>query len=1170
MRLAQIRILRTPGIDAAFAVDLGPGLTVVSGPNASGKSSFVRAVRALLWPRLESPRPLALRARWRIGDETWLAERDDKHVAWQCEGRAAEPPPIPAEHLARCFFIGAEDLLALDDGPAAKDGELAAAIAQAMLGGYDLAAVRSLFPLRPREGRSEANALRSAQEELRRCQRAHAGLARELGERPALERRLAAARVADSERRRIESALELAEARRARRACAERLSAFPAGMELLGGGELERLGELRADLERDEHELVQVQREVEQLRDPSLERSVGSDVTTAELAELGERIEHLRGLEDERARLGREREQANRHLAALRARVGEVSADAPQDSLGPRDVAALEQFVRRADELAQRRAEYSARLEAEGPERETAPLADLLAAQSALFDWLRAVDERTLLRWRWCVGGLALLATAVATALAVLQHPAWAALGAPAVLLWVVALHGEADAVSTRRRAAREFLASGLEPPVVWEREEVEERLRELQEELTRANAEQERAVRAAELRRALDRVEREEEEDLAETRGQLQRVFGEQVCGDLALASTYAELMRFREGEERCAGIVAALGALQQELEERRSRLGVAFERFGLAAPADARAANAALMQLRERQGELRGAREKLGQLEAQARKLATRLRDGRERRARLFESVGVPDDDEQELARRSDCLPKWRAEREQLVAAQTRVDALEEELGAAVALLDEPLDELRERAELLAEQEQQRDELSRALTTLDNRVQEARVRGELEEALAEARDARQEVERLRARACRAASGLALVASIDREHGRSSRPAVLRRAQELFAAFTRHAFQLVVERGAGDGAREPTFRAIEASTGRGLALNELSSATRMQLLLAARLAFVEAEEERHGARLPLFFDEALSLSDPARFRAVAEALRVLAEAGGGRQVVYCTSDPADLARFRAVGGDVAHVDLAAVRRLSAAAEDLPPLELVPALPSPRGRAPEVWARSIGVPPLDPREPLERVHLFYVLRGDLELLKRLLDLGVETWGQLAGLREVSSPPAWLDERQAAEADAWGRVVEEVFAAWRIGRGLPVTREVLEAAGISERYFAGLAELSVELHGEAAALLRELKLRQDERTKRFKEAKREQLRAHLEKGGQLDERPRLSRDHAHARVLEALRLELERGIISPADLRSRFAWLWHLSDPRAHWGSAPALPFPEAAPQPTEA
>jgi DNA repair protein SbcC/Rad50 len=51
MKLRQLEIRLLPGIDEAFTVDFQPdAVNVITGPNASGKSSLVRAVRALLYP----------------------------------------------------------------------------------------------------------------------------------------------------------------------------------------------------------------------------------------------------------------------------------------------------------------------------------------------------------------------------------------------------------------------------------------------------------------------------------------------------------------------------------------------------------------------------------------------------------------------------------------------------------------------------------------------------------------------------------------------------------------------------------------------------------------------------------------------------------------------------------------------------------------------------------------------------------------------------------------------------------------------------------------------------------------------------------------------------------------------------------------------------------------
>ena len=93
-----------------------------------------------------------------------------------------------------------------------------------------------------------------------------------------------------------------------------------------------------------------------------------------------------------------------------------------------------------------------------------------------------------------------------------------------------------------------------------------------------------------------------------------------------------------------------------------------------------------------------------------------------------------------------------------------------------------------------------------------------------------------------------------------------------------------------------------------------------------MQLLLALRLAWAEAQEQGAGP-LPLFLDEALTTSDEDRFAVVARSLERIAGAGNDRrQFFYLSARRHEPALWReATGTDPAVVDLAVVRFRSAA-----------------------------------------------------------------------------------------------------------------------------------------------------------------------------------------------------------------------------------------------------
>jgi hypothetical protein len=352
--------------------------------------------------------------------------------------------------------------------------------------------------------------------------------------------------------------------------------------------------------------------------------------------------------------------------------------------------------------------------------------------------------------------------------------------------------------------------------------------------------------------------------------------------------------------------------------------------------------------------------------------------------------------------------------------------------------------------------------------------------------------------------------------------------PAVFRRARELFIRATHGRYRLEID----DRRDPPEFLAFDTSQEKGKRLGELSSGTRVQLLLSVRVAFVERQE--HGYKLPIIFDEALGNSDERRAEQIIAA--AIEFARDGRQVFYLTAQHDEVSKWRrqlkASGAEHREIDLAEVRQFSEA-DRVPTIEYeappLPDVPSPEGCDWQEYGRRLRPPPLDARGSAGDVHLWYLI-DDVDELCRLLQQGVNKWGQLQALADVHAVDGLSDGaplmRQAAAAAS---VVEQSYRQWRVGRGRPVDRTALvESQAVSDRYLDEVVELSAESGGDAKALLAALN---NGKVKGFRANKQDELRQYLLDRGYLDESEALSSEQIRQMVHQAAFADIQNQSIT---------------------------------------
>jgi energy-coupling factor transporter ATP-binding protein EcfA2 len=219
----------------------------------------------------------------------------------------------------------------------------------------------------------------------------------------------------------------------------------------------------------------------------------------------------------------------------------------------------------------------------------------------------------------------------------------------------------------------------------------------------------------------------------------------------------------------------------------------------------------------------------------------------------------------------------------------------------------------------------------------------------------------------------------------IAEETEKTTQPFVMTKANEWMGRITNGRYRL---KAVDDG-----FLAFDVNHGKNLALDELSSGTRVQLLFAVRMAFIESLEMSDGICYPVFLDELLANSDDERAMAITDAIQEISKE---RQVFYFTAQYDEVQKLRSL--EVPHAKVLPLGDIRQTYE----LEQNPRTPFSfvRPAVPEAdpdyerYGTACKVPGPSLWTEVSDLHAWY-LETDSERLRQLLVKGVEKAGSAA-------------------------------------------------------------------------------------------------------------------------------------------------------------------------------
>ncbi len=1020
------------------------------------------------------------------------------------------------------------------------DYDLASQIVRELSGGYDVStARRSLGFSRQPTRRGKLT------KELAQAEKRHQAALRrqdELIERQANLKRLqaekAAAETALDEMTLLDKAVERRVAEEQVAEVRNQLRVFPAGVARVAHHDIQRLDSLHKALEA-----ARTRRRKEESRREKADRELAAaDLPEGGLPEgfvtaLRLKCRRLASLRDD---IGRREEaacQAEVDLEGARVLLGpEVGAEQASQL----DAATIQEFIAFA-----RRAERHR--------------ADRMAAE-AMRQWLETVDdasgpgdperlhEGVILLHRWLgvshvgtgsdsqyalhftITGVVL--TVLSILMTVVAHSSWLILLllAAAVIGWAFRPHS-AEVLDRRAEIEHDYASLAIPMPPEWTAATVRAFVRDLQQRLDRATIVREKESRwsglADKFEALLDRDDQFEEE-----RSEwIERLGLDADSDDASLVLTAGNIHRYRDAERRQREARTAAETAREQFRDLLEEINEALKPYGLPNARDADEAHARADALDGRSQRYISAAATAVDSATNLSLIAREIEDLVAEQRELFARTGLSADEEP-------LLRDWARQREQYDQVADQLRLAEHNLGLLeTALADRPelLSLGREELEIRRQQcrtaANRLERINQEIGGIEEAIDAARHSTDMEARLAELAEA---VEALRAQRHLDHDALvgSLLADFLVEHQQEELPGVLKRARSLFARITHGRYELHVHQ-----ADPPQFRAFDTSRNDGLALDELSSGTRLQLLLAVRVAFVEQQEQ--GIKVPLILDETLGNSDERRAREIIDA--VIEICRDGRQVFYFTAQHDEVGKWRELlhrCQDVPNclIDLAEIRKFSEA-ERVPPIEFdrpdpVP-VPRPDGLPWNEYGQRLQVPAINPHDEPGNLHLWYLI-DDVDLLHRLLEAGINRWGQLQTLAAYGQVEmVRRDSPVYHQAAAAARAVETAVTLWRIGRGDPVDRAALVDSGaVSDVYLDRVDELAEQLGRDARRLLDAL---QRSEVRGFRNDKRETLAEYLAANGYLAEDAPLAPEEIHERTRVQLFDELDRGLLRRARL-----------------------------------
>ncbi len=1095
---------------------LAKHINIIAGPNASGKTSSARAIQNLLFQNKEPA--TEVKAELTIQGKQWQIEVSSGQPLVQKEGVDASLSDFPSRNEQNRYSLSLHELVTAEG-----DGDLAKQIYDQTMG-FDFDKPKDRLGYQYPNPRGD-NSYKEAFNQVQQVKKQQRELAEDEQRLHKLYEDRGEADKAQRLHRLYQLVKEYKEAYTEWQNSREQFDEYPENLKNTRENDFEELEEKEKSIREKQSQKGAIERKIETAKQTIAELNLPDEgIANDTLEKLKQYRDKISDKKGEIDRLSDKISEAKAREKEALHELGDDLDPSSWEGISPIDIRGVDEFLQKAHQVQSKKQYLQTRMDTIenqlDPDTILTDTDQLKEAINALSHWLTdqqgSNQEGPSLKWLFIIAGLA-----VSTSLLAFWNTWLAVLGGVAALIAAYLAYSQANQQGSDRSTLREedYRQTGFDEPEAWTIEEVSKKVKELSDSLATVQRQQELQEDKNKLAEDLNEAEqnwKKIKEEKEQWRATLQAFPGLPDDQLDNFSGMYHFLTRLKDWQDAHTNLAALENQLKQrenELQETLDTINAEFERLGRKKADDGETAIAYVHQLLEDAQTWNNDNQTLRDKSAQLKEYENEIQELRDQLNAIYDRLQVERGDKEAVRKLVNQLADYQQAGNALDVANRalceKTEAMERhsyyhEQANIIETLS--WDEVEQTIQQYGEKADERDGIQKQISDIEARVNAQKQRMDLTEALRNKDNVLSKLQDDFQENLKKLTGALLTDTIKQHAQEQYQPPVQQKANELLSRITQGRYQLRLD----DSRDSPSFRAFDTVLQKGQALNELSSGTRIQLLLSVRLAFLEIQETHY--KLPILADEVLANSDDDRAKAIIDALVAISR--DGRQVFYFTARSDEVAKWQKFLQG--HDDVGYTIKYLTGEEQFDPggianrvdkqaVQLENQVPEPYGLEYSAYGAKLGVPAFDLlTQNANQLHLWYLLT-DSEALYHCLSRGIRFWGQLEEFAKHNGSLHSLGitdyQKLADKAQLLKRFQEE----YNIGRSKPIDRQVLEdSRAITNTFMDTITAKLHEWNNNPAQLVEALK---NGTVKRFNKNKAQELETYLIDQGYLaDQEP----------------------------------------------------------------